>query len=106
MRSQDIVAHGLNVTQTYGYDGGSRLTRSFAAASAATQELADLATRGLGRAGTSADTRKFLENTSQTLLSQNTHIVGEILFGQISGSGLHREVRRLRNPNAPIRTQY
>jgi RHS repeat-associated protein len=62
-------------------------TRFFAAASAATQELADVAVPGLGRAGTSAETRAFLEGTGQALLKVNTEAVGQIMSGQMSGSG-------------------
>ena len=62
-------------------------TRFFAAASAATQELADVAVPGLGRAGTSPETRTFLENTGEALLAVNTRIVGQILSGQIGTSG-------------------
>jgi RHS repeat-associated protein len=62
-------------------------TRFFAAASAATQELADVAVPGLGRAGTSPDTRAFLESTGQALLKVNTDAVSQIMSGQMSGSG-------------------
>ena len=62
-------------------------TRFFAAASAATQELADVAVPGLGRAGTSSETRAFLESTGQSLLKVNTEAVGQIMPGQMSGSG-------------------
>lgn len=73
-------------------------TRFFGAASAATQAIADVAVPGLGRAGTSPETRAFLENTGEALLAVNTHIVGQILSGQIGTSGsdldsqiVHRE---------------
>jgi hypothetical protein len=59
----------------------------FAAASAATQELADVAAPGLGRAGKSPDTRTFLESTGQALLKVNTESVSQIMSGQMSGSG-------------------
>ena len=62
-------------------------TRFFAAASAATQALADVAVPGFGRAGTSEDTRTFLESTGQALLKVNTEAVGQIMSGQMSGSG-------------------
>ena len=62
-------------------------TRFFAAASAATQELADVAVPLFGRAGTSPDTRTFLESTGQALLKINTDAVSQITSGQISGSG-------------------
>ena len=42
---------------------------------------------GLGSAGTSAATRAFLENTGETLLQVNTQAVGQIISGQMSGSG-------------------
>jgi RHS repeat-associated protein len=62
-------------------------TRFFAAASAATQALANVAVPGLGTVGTSADTRAFLASTGETLLQVNTQAVGQIISGQMSGSG-------------------
>jgi hypothetical protein len=62
-------------------------TRFFAAASAATQELADVAVPGLGGAGTSPDTRTYLESTGEALLKVNTQAVGQIMSGEMSGSG-------------------
>ena len=73
-------------------------TRFFAAASAATQELADVAVPVLGMAGTSASTRAFLESTGETLQAANTQAVLMINTGLLSGSGpeldsylIHRE---------------
>jgi RHS repeat-associated protein len=62
-------------------------TRFFAAASAATQELADVAVPVFGRAGTSQSTRDFLENTGETLLKVNQKTVLQVYNGEISGSG-------------------
>ena len=62
-------------------------TRFFAAASAASQALANVAVPGLGRVGTSPKTRAFLENTGQALERVNTEVVGKIMSGQMSGSG-------------------
>jgi len=62
-------------------------TRFFAAASAATQELADVAVPVLGRAGTSQSTRDFLENTGEALLKVNQQAVLQVYNGQLSGSG-------------------
>jgi RHS repeat-associated protein len=63
-------------------------TRFFAAASAATQAMANVAVFGLGTAGTTSDTRRFLESTGETLLQVNTEAVGKIISGQMSGPDL------------------
>ncbi len=62
-------------------------TRFFAAASAATQELADVAVPGFGTAGTSASTRAFLESTGEALLKVNEQSVSQIESGALTGSG-------------------
>ena len=62
-------------------------TRFFAAASAATQELADVAVPGLGMAGTSASTRAFLESTGQAILRTNQQAISQIESGALTGSG-------------------
>ena len=62
-------------------------TRFFAAASAASQALANVAVPGLGRVGTSSGTRAFLESTGEALQALNTQTVGKIVSGQITGSG-------------------
>jgi RHS repeat-associated protein len=62
-------------------------TRFFAAASAASQALANVAVPGLGRVGTSSGTRAFLESTGEALQALNTQTVGKIISGQITGSG-------------------
>lgn len=61
-------------------------TRFFAAASAATQQIADVAVPILGRAGTSERTRAFLASTNATLEQVNTEAVGRILSGRMTGS--------------------
>lgn len=62
-------------------------TRFFAAASAATQQLADVAVPGAGGAGTSEDTRAFLESTGHALMMVNSKAVGQIISGKMTGSG-------------------
>lgn len=62
-------------------------TRFFAAASAATQELADVAVPFFGSAGTSQGTRDFLENTGEALLKVNQQAVSQVINGELSGSG-------------------
>ena len=62
-------------------------TRFFAAASAATQALANVDVFALGTAGTSPGTRAFLQNTGEALVAVNTLAVGQIMSGQMSGSG-------------------
>jgi hypothetical protein len=71
-------------------------TRFFAAASAATQQLADVAIWGLGTAGTSESTRTFLASTNATLEQVNTEAVGRILSGQMTGSGPDLDARMVR----------
>jgi RHS repeat-associated protein len=62
-------------------------TRFFAAASATSQALANVAVPGFGRVGTSAETRALLESTGQALQRFNTEIVGKIISGHITLSG-------------------
>jgi hypothetical protein len=62
-------------------------TRFFAAASAATQAIANVDVFALGTAGTSSTTRAFLQNTGEALVAINTQAVGQIMSGQMSGSG-------------------
>jgi RHS repeat-associated protein len=62
-------------------------TRFFAAASATSQDLADLAVPGLGKVGTSPSTREFLESTGEALQKVNLEMAGKILSGDIKGEG-------------------
>ena len=68
-------------------------TRFFAAASAASQALANVAVPGLGRVGTSPETRAFLEKTGEALQALNTETVGKIISGQITGSGAELDAK-------------
>jgi hypothetical protein len=61
-------------------------TRFFAAASAATRQIANVAVPGLGGFAASSETRAFLATTNAALESVNTEAVGQILSGQMSGS--------------------
>jgi len=61
-------------------------TRFFAAASAASQELADVAVPGFGAMAASSGTRSFLESTGQALEKLNLEAAGQILSGQMRGS--------------------
>ena len=61
-------------------------TRFFAAASAASQELADVAVPGFGAMAASSGTRSFLESTGQALEKLNLEAAGQILSGQMTGS--------------------
>ncbi|HWB85160.1 MAG TPA: RHS repeat-associated core domain-containing protein [Bryobacteraceae bacterium] len=61
-------------------------TRFFAAASAASQELADVAVPGFGAMAASPGTRAFLESTGQALQKVNLESAGQILSGQMTGS--------------------
>jgi RHS repeat-associated protein len=61
-------------------------TRFFAAASAASQEIADVAVPGFGARAASPDTRAFLESTGQALEKVNLESAGKILSGQMTGS--------------------
>ena len=61
-------------------------TRFFAAASAASQELADVAVPGFGAMAASPGTRAFLESTGQALEKVNLESAGQILSGQMTGS--------------------
>jgi len=61
-------------------------TRFFAAASAASQELADVAVPGFGAMAASPHTRTFLESTGQALEKLNLESAGQILSGQMTGS--------------------
>jgi RHS repeat-associated protein len=65
-------------------------TRFFAAASATSQALANVAVPGLGRAGASADTAAFLESTGQALQRVNIEAAGKMLSSQMSGEVLDR----------------
>lgn len=60
-------------------------TRFFAAASAASQEIADVAPPG-SSAVTSAGTRNFLETTGEALEKANLESAGRILSGEMTGS--------------------
>jgi RHS repeat-associated protein len=71
-------------------------TRFFAAASAATQQIADVAVPILGTAGTSESTRAFLASTNATLEQVNTEAVGRILSGAMTGSGDQLDARMVR----------
>lgn len=62
-------------------------TRFFAAASAATQQLADVAVPVFGEAGTSLTTRAFLEATGESLLRVNSLAVAAITAGLVPESG-------------------
>jgi len=62
-------------------------TRFFAAASATSQDLADQAIPVVGKVGTSASTRDFLESTGQALQKVNVEMAGKILSGAIQGEG-------------------
>ena len=68
-------------------------TRFFAAASAATQELADVAVPGFGSAGTSASTRAFLESTGENLLKTNQQAIAQVESGAITGSGAELDAK-------------
>ena len=61
-------------------------TRFFAAASAASQELADVAVPGFGAMAASPGTRAFLESTGQALEKVNLESAGQIQSGQMTGS--------------------
>ena len=61
-------------------------TRFFAAASAASQELADVAVPGFGAMAASPGTRAFLESTGQASEKVNLESAGQILSGQMTGS--------------------
>lgn len=61
-------------------------TRFFAAASAATQEIADVALPGFPLAVTSAGTRSFLDATGEALEKVNLEAAGRILSGEMTGS--------------------
>jgi RHS repeat-associated protein len=61
-------------------------TRFFAAASAVSQELADVAVPGFGARAASPGTRAFLESTGQALEKLNLESAGQILSGQMTGS--------------------
>ena len=63
-------------------------TRFYAATSAISQSLANVAIPGLGRIGTSPETRSLLDNIGQSLQALNTATVGKIVSGQITMSGL------------------
>jgi RHS repeat-associated protein len=70
-------------------------TRFFAAASAATQAMANVAVPGLGSVGTSSETRAFLESTGAALLQVNTEAVGKIISGQMAGPDLDSKMVHL-----------
>ena len=58
----------------------------FFAASAASQELADVAVPGFGAMAASPGTRAFLESTGEALQKVNLESAGQILSGQMTGS--------------------
>ena len=62
-------------------------TRFFAAASAASQQIADVEMPIAGRLETSSTTRAFLESTGQALEKENIQVVGKILSGDIKAEG-------------------
>jgi hypothetical protein len=80
-------------------------TRFFAAASAATQELADVAVPILGNAGTSASTRTFLESTGEALLKTNEQAVQQIQSGQMTGSGAELDNKLVHTEQTVVQQQ-